>query len=482
MKLSRLSYLIKVPLALCIVSFASAMGVFIVTYYLLASYVSAETMTRMLQISNSLAQSTRQSILRDELWDLHQQIQSIIRADAGTHILILTENRRTLVASDAMTYPVMGDPSTVPSPIRELAVRSEREINSKAEFKLTADMGDIKYAAATTVLSEDGDVMGSVVVYSDQDAVLPKFRVLLGKVIGYGGLALSVFIPLGWWLGRKLVKPLNTLKGAMQSLPIQSNELDRRLLSISSGTDEISQLASQFISMHSELQRSKDLEEQIQAAERMALTGRIASALAHEVNNPLGGMLNVISNMRLKGITDPFIEKATNLLERGLKQISESIAALMSQARKEHTLLNHSDIEDLQTLSYPLAQKQGITVSWENLIEDDDLKIRAVPVRQIILNLVLNAINAASSAVNISVRLDGQHLLCTISNDGPAFAATFEPVPAPDPHGRTGLGLWVCFRLTSQLGGTLYITPTTGGTVAKLTLPLGEKDVPDFAG
>lgn len=482
MKLSRLSYLIKVPLALCIVSFASAMGVFIVTYYLLASYVSAETMTRMLQISNSLAQSTRQSILRDELWDLHQQIQSIIRADAGTHILILTESQRTLVASDAMTYPVMGDPATVPLPIRELAVQSEKEMNSKAEFELTAGAGDIKYAAATTVLSEDGDVMGSVVVYSDQDAVLPKFRVLLGKVIGYGGLALAVFIPLGWWLGRKLVKPLNTLKGAMQSLPIHSNELDRRLFSISSGTDEISQLASQFISMHSELQRSKDLEEQIQAAERMALTGRIASALAHEVNNPLGGMLNVISNMRLKGITDPFIEKATNLLERGLKQISESIAALMSQARKEHTLLNHSDIEDLQTLSYPLAQKQCITVSWENLIEDDDLKIRAVPVRQIILNLVLNAINAASSAVNISVRVDRQHLLCTIGNDGPAFAATFEPVPAPDPYGRTGLGLWVCFRLTSQLGGTLYITPTTGGTVAKLTLPLGEKDVPDFAG
>ena len=107
MKLSRFSYLIKVPLALCIVSFASAMGVFLVTYYLLASYVSAETMTRMQQISNSLAQSARQSIYRDELWDLHQQIQSIIRADAGTHIMILTDKGQTLVASDAMTYPVM---------------------------------------------------------------------------------------------------------------------------------------------------------------------------------------------------------------------------------------------------------------------------------------------------------------------------------------------------------------------------------------
>ena len=260
MKLSRFSYLIKVPLALCIVSFASAMGVFLVTYYLLASYVSAETMTRMQQISNSLAQSARQSIYRNELCDLHQQIQSIIRADTGTHIMILTDKGQTLVASDAMTYPVMGDPNTIPAPIRQLSQRVQVGSADKAEFELTPGKGDIKYAAATTVQSEDGDPMGSVIVYSDQDAVLPKFRVLLSKVIGYGGLALAIVIPLGWWLGRKLVQPLNTLKASMQSLPSQNSELDGRLISISDGTDEISQLAAQFISMHNEILRSRDLE------------------------------------------------------------------------------------------------------------------------------------------------------------------------------------------------------------------------------
>lgn len=484
MKLSRFSYLIKVPLALCIVSFASAMGVILVTYYLLASYVSGETMTRMQQISNSLAQSARQSIYRDELWDLHQQIQSIIRADNGTHIMILTDKGQTLVASDAMTYPVMGDPNTIPAPIRQLSQRVQVGSVDKAEFELTPGKGDIKYAAATTVQSEDGDPMGSVIVYSDQDAVLPKFRVLLSKVIGYGGLALAIVIPLGWWLGRKLVQPLNTLKASMQSLPSQNNELDRRLISISNGTDEISQLAAQFISMHNEILRSRDLEEQIQAAERMALTGRIASALAHEVNNPLGGMMNVISNLRLKGISDPFVEKTANLLDRGLKQIGESIAALMSQARKEHTLLNHSDIEDLQTLSSPVAGGREITLKWDITLGKDDLPIRAVPVRQILLNLVLNAINAAASRVHVIARIDLNQLIFTVTNDGPAFSAEFEPVPAPDPQGRTGLGLWVSFRLTNQLGGSLHIAPgpDTTGTVAKLTLPLGEKHVPHTAG
>ena len=76
-------------------------------------------------------------------------------------------------------------------------------------------------------------------MYSDKNTIMPKFRVLLGKVIGYGGLALAVIIPLGWWLGRKLVEPLNTLRGSMQTLPRYASGIDSRLAAISEGTDEI---------------------------------------------------------------------------------------------------------------------------------------------------------------------------------------------------------------------------------------------------
>ncbi len=478
MNLSRLSYLIKVPAALCVVSFASAIGVFLVTYYLLSSYVSAETLTRLQQISNSLAQSTRLSIQRDELWDLHQQIQSVIRADTETQILILTGTGQLLVASDSIKYPVMSDPVSIPVPIRELSEMALSAQAAKKQFTLGAEPDGIVYAAATAVLSEDGDAVGTVIVYSSQYAVVPKLRDLLWKVIAYGGLALAFVFPIGWWLGRTLVKPLNTLRGAMQSLPSQSNELDRRLLSISNGNDEIGQLAAQFISMHREILRSQDLEDQIQVAERMALTGRIASALAHEVNNPLGGMMNVISNLRMKGISDPFVEKTTNLLERGLKQISESIAALMSQARREHTLLSATDLEDLQTLSAPVAQHRAIRISWEINLGSKDFAIRAVPVRQILLNLILNAINAAESSVRVSAYVNKNRLISTVINDGPNFSATFEPIPVTDAEGRTGLGLWVSFRLTDQLGGSLQIKPCDDhtGTIAELILPLGVED------
>jgi len=240
------------------------------------------------------------------------------------------------------------------------------------------------------------------------------------------------------------------------------------------GTDEISQLTRQFISMHAELHRARDLEMQMQIAERMAMAGKLASSLAHEVNNPLGGMLNAISNLRLKGISDPYVEKTANLLERGLQQIQDSISALMSQARREHTILTWNDFDDLQTLSEPIASKRDIDVVWQIVDDQRELGLRSVPVRQIVLNLVLNAINAALVRVEVQVKVVGQALHVRVKNDGGPFTAIEDTAPTPDQYGRIGLGLWVCFRLTRQMGGTLTIEPTINGrgTVATFIAPL----------
>jgi signal transduction histidine kinase len=63
-----------------------------------------------------------------------------------------------------------------------------------------------------------------------------------------------------------------------------------------------------------------------------------------------------------------------------------------------------------------------------------------------------------------------------VFNDGPGFSAEFEELPKSSTNGRTGLGLWVSFRLTDQLGGMLNIAPNEypSGTLAELSIPIGE--------
>ncbi|WP_076592143.1 sensor histidine kinase [Herminiimonas arsenitoxidans] len=474
MRLDQFSYLIKVPLALCVVSVASAFGIFMVTYYLLASYIGAESMTRVQQISSTLATSARGAIGREEIWDIYQQINAAVAQDSSTEIVVISKDNIPLVASDPIKYPVSGSRDHLPSSLLLLSEQARREGLSHRIFSLGGHDDEMVYGAATMAVSEDGDPLATVVVYSRKDATLPKLRDLLFRVLGYGTLALAFVIPFGWWLGRKLVSPLNRLRTAMATIE-ENDSLSRNSMKLDgAGTDEISQLTKQFISMHAELHRSRDLEMQMQIAERMAMAGKLASSLAHEVNNPLGGMLNAISNLRLRGISDPFVEKTANLLERGLQQIQDSISALMSQARREHTVLTWKDFDDLQTLSEPIALKRDIDVVWQIVDDQSELGLRSVPVRQIVLNLVLNAINAALVRVEVQVKVVERALFVRVKNDGGPFSATEESAPTPDQHGRIGLGLWVCFRLTRQIGGALKIEPTINGrgTVATFIAPL----------
>ncbi len=477
LRLDRLSYLVKVPLALCLVSIMSALGVFAVTYYLIAAHINAELLARVEQLSGALATSARGAIARDEIWDVYQQIAALVDRDSATQIIVVARDDTILVASDPVKYPLATAASTLPTALAAIAkqaVDASAPNRTSGLFALNNGSADKAFISASQVRSEDGERLGAVVAYAAQDATLPKLRELLARLTSLGALALAVIVPLGWWLGRSLVDPLNRLRLAMTDIEAKPSAIERA--KSQRGTDEIAQLGQQFALMRAEISRNQALESQMQAAERMALVGKLTASLAHEVNNPLGGMLNAISNLRLRGINDPFIEKTSSLLERGLRQIEESVAALMAQARREHTLLTAQDFDDLQLLATPLAEQRSIRVDWRVNLGADELNIRSVPVRQIILNLVLNAIRAAESHVTVRAEIAERQLRVTVHNDGAAFsvAATADIAPESDANGRLGLGLWVCFRLAQQLDGTLSIEATSaeGGTLATLTIPL----------
>lgn len=130
----------------------------------------------------------------------------------------------------------------------------------------------------------------------------------------------------------------------------------------------------------------------------------------------------------------------------------------------------------MKTLSASVADQKNIKLNWTATISTDEIQLRAIPVRQIILNLLLNAIHAAEAVVSVQIQLKNNILQCLVFNDGLGFSAEFEALPKPSSDGRIGLGLWVSFRLTDQLGGRLHIAPNEQppGTLAELSIPLGK--------
>ncbi|WP_050470563.1 MULTISPECIES: sensor histidine kinase [Herbaspirillum] len=473
MRLNNLSYLVKVPLALCLVSIGSAIGVFIATYYLLVSYVQSESLTRVQQIAGTIAASAKGAIARDEIWDVYKQILAASEVDTGTEIIVLNNQKQILVASDPMKFPVMSSLSILPSSLRKLVLNTDQKERSSGLFSVSNERSNDVYGSAAAVYSEDSGRLGTVLVLSRQDATLPKVRDLLWRMLILTAIAMAVIVPLGWQLGRKIVSPLNRLRMGMANIGERQAALIDPHADI--GSDEIGQLHREFVTMFHELENKEQLEQQIQSAERMALAGKLASSVAHEINNPLGGMLNAVSNLRMHGYDDPFVEKTISLIERGLRQIQDSMSALMAQARREHTPLTLKDFNDLQLLTEPQARARNISVYWTITCPENELGIRAVPIRQIVLNLVLNAIKAAERQVTVLIVSDRASLHIHVTNDGQSISSQREfAVPTQDAYGRTGLGLWVCFQLTKQLNGSLEIAPIPGdgGTLAIFEAPL----------
>ncbi|MCF7980279.1 MAG: HAMP domain-containing histidine kinase, partial [Chromatiaceae bacterium] len=206
---------------------------------------------------------------------------------------------------------------------------------------------------------------------------------------------------------------------------------------------------------------------------------------AHEINNPLGGMLMAIDTYRGQDIGDARNHRLLDLLDRGLQQIQETVAALLVEARPDHRTLTEQDFEDVRTLVEPRLTRRGTPVSWVINMNNTTSSLPATPVRQLLLNLVLNALNAAGETGSAAVRINtiAEQLQISVENHGKPLPPErlehlFEPFAAP--LGTTqGLGLWVCYQIVSQLHGSIEVESQDDRTRVEVRLPLHLNDTHD---
>ena len=230
------------------------------------------------------------------------------------------------------------------------------------------------------------------------------------------------------------------------------------------------------------------------ASEKLAVTGRLAATLAHEIHNPLDSVVNLLYLMK-NGSTPEETSEFLDLARSELDRVTQISRAMLGMYRESKTPIE-LDLKDLLDSILLLLQRQitqaGITLR-KSL--DDHAKISGYPaeLRQVFTNLLTNAMDASTPGSLIEVSLhhapsrDGQRpqsseagVTVSVVDHGPGIPADtlkhlFQPFFTTKGEKGTGLGLWVSQGIVQRHGGNIRLESRTGeadhGTTVSVFLP-----------
>ncbi|GAB4344437.1 MAG: ATP-binding protein [Gammaproteobacteria bacterium] len=473
--LGNLSYRYKWPLSLMT---AILLTGFVVTSALIwRAYedLRQDLFRNAVEVGGVLTNTLPDALKNDDLWQAYQMVRAAGKTwiDAEQRLLMVLDNDyRVYVSNDSTALPTLSDLRTKGP---ELA-RVERAVAEGG----TLEPRPFEHPENSRIyvlfpMVSDGVALGTLVIGYSRSLFLPRFYDIAERVAYSSLAALAIVLPVGWYLGKRMVGPLTQLSRCLSQLGKQP--LDDIECALVEGEDEIGQLGARFNEMVRELQEKQRLEAEMVKSERLAAVGRLAAGVAHEINNPLGGMFNAINTFRHHGSGDPVAERTLSLLERGLAQIRETVSALLVEARSESHALTPQDVDDVHMLLEPDAHKHAVTLNWHSEL-GGTVGLPSTPVRQVLINLSLNAVHAApqGGVVECSVRNLGEWLEIAVENEGEGIPVEevdrlFEPFVHYDKEGN-GLGLWVTYQIVQQLNGSIQVDSDDGRTRFHVVLPL----------
>lgn len=204
------------------------------------------------------------------------------------------------------------------------------------------------------------------------------------------------------------------------------------------------------------------LAERAQAAE----LGDLAATVAHEVRNPLAGMLTALGSARRFGESRAAREEALDLVERGLRQIQQVVQATLDTHRG--TLaprpLTREDLEDVVRLVRPEAERRGLRLDLQGDLPAP-FPADALPVRQALLNLLLNAVAATGPggtvALSVARAADGTLRLEVMDQGGGLPEPALRQIAGGGRSG-PGLGLSVVMAQLARLDGRIEVDSRPG--------------------
>ncbi len=248
---------------------------------------------------------------------------------------------------------------------------------------------------------------------------------------------------------------------------------DGRILDVKvdiEGSNEITLLCQSFNRMIDRIREAnielKKTHEKLLQSEKLASLGILAAGVAHEVNNPLGGLFNCVHMLEEKGEDGEFRQRYLELLQDGLSRIESTVGKLLWMVRKGEKEPQIIEVKLALAQAYEFVEymlKKNRVSYKENVETGIFIKLDPHDFQQVLINLMINAVQAMQNGGTLTMNAycrDSKVLLevCDTGKGIPEenIHKIFDPFYTTKPPGEgTGLGLWLTYEIVNSYRGEI---------------------------
>ncbi len=389
------------------------------------------------------------------------------------YITVINENRDVIDSTDQrdLDKQLRPDIAALPPMRRNDPKASGSDHESKIEFPVQTDIGK------RTVI-----VVVSLQRLSQAVNDVGRLRLLVTAIIGLLSLLITAFF------SSRFTRPVTELARAAQR--VTAGDLEFQVQAMQ--RNEVGTLSRTFNEMIVGLRRNRELEDQLQRAERSAVVGRFASGIAHEIRNPLNFMNLSIDHLQARFIAPPrsnheaesVRHEAANILgliKDEIGRLNRLVSDFLSYGRPAKLKMKEIDsrtlLEEVIGLVHTQADQQGVKLNLR-IPSKAQFEADAEQIKTCFSNLIINAVQAMPDGgeLNIAVAYNGAMLQFEFQDTGHGIDANpieqiFEPYYSTKETG-IGLGLPLTKKLIEDHGGEIKVrSEIDQGTTFTVTLP-----------
>ena len=454
------------------------------------------------QLSETVKSSTKYDMLLNQRDRIHRIIDSIGQQEGIEKVRIFNKEGEIIYSSDKKEINTMVDKRAEACYVCHSSGQPLKGVSIRARTRFFSNQGKNETLGIINPINnepgcwqadchahlENQKVLGVLDVTMSLDEVTREIRANQMKMVLFAVSAIVAISVILWFFVQKFVgKPVHRLAEATNI--VSSGNLDYKIKV--SGKDELSHLAKSFNEMTRKLYEAQ---RKVYQSEKLASLGRLAAGVAHEINNPLTGVLTYSSFLLKRCADNPDHKKDLEVIVRETKRCREIVKGLLDFARQEAPKKSNVSINDvvnqtvsildnqfnLQNISIQINLTGNLPVIWAD----------ANQLQQVLINLLVNAADAIGSKggkIHIVTRADKLNekdaVLIEVTDSGKGISEEnltkiFEPFYSTKGQKGTGLGLAIAWGIIGKHNGKIDVISEVGkGTTFTLRLPANQESV-----